>query len=881
MKKALLTIILLVLFMPTSVFTDDAITSTTQPIYQVSPDDGNIKSADKAEMDTGDSEGTVYIRPSELLDFDEESQIIYGRDRTLIKYKDISLEADRIIYNIRLNEVQADGNVDLTYKGEKVQASAVKYNLKYSEGEAYGVAGQRGLFHFSSPEVIANLKKSYNLKESEKAAVEGEPTFKQINKNEAVLNNTSFTTCDFPIPHYRVRAKEAVIYLNDRVFIRGAWLYIREFPVVYIPVYTRSLKGASPWSTGFGYSSKLGGYMRFGYEYRNYLQEPSFTNENKYATRSEQTLATTLNYFTERGAGAELQYRYNLLYGRHIGKTYLFGVGDNKRDVEGEPREQFRWIAKSQLSSEIMKDFYLQADIDEFSDAEIYYDFLDKFQEETYGRRAERYVGGAATLNKDYYVARIMAQFRERITRDRLTNYTDQADNDRDYDLKPDENDWKDHGLSNSRFGTVSLKAPQAQFNSNKIPLFKNFPLFYNFYVDAFNNLDKGLNSKSRDDDAWLRGVDFYQTLTHQIKFSERLSWINTIGGGAAYFDRQYDSWKYDYPATKNDNGTPGTTDDDYWLIDTTKFSEEDEVILGDRRASLRDVRNDYYYYDYVSRISMRLSESLKAYLKYTYRDSTNNSIGELYESLGSNYTRNDLYNFRLKKNWVEAMLRYNLFYPDMSFSISGGQNLQSESDIYANEPLNYAKSQITWTSQDKTLTISPGVTFSKTQINDPTAAEAYEQKTLQLGSSLAYTALSKLWWFNIGSYWYEILNEEGKNDTDNDKNFTEGESKLIIDGKIGRKIGPKYTIETGGRYDSREKEITRAHVGIARDMHDVIVQLLFGYRKDTFDDKKEWEVRIALQPKTAEESNKVLRKEFSIISIEEDTKTDKAAVED
>lgn len=820
----------------------------------------------------------VIIKPTQLLDFDEETQLIYGRDRTLIQYKDITLEADRIIYNLRLNEVQAEGNVELTYQGEKVKATSIIYNLDKNEGAAYGVSGKKEVIYFQSLDVLKRFKESLKEGQEPSAYIEPSPSFRLINEDEIILNNISLSTCKFPIPHYRLCAKEAIIYLNQRIFIRSAYLYIYEIPVFYIPFYTRSLKERNPWSINFGYTTELGGYTRFGYEYRYYFKEPKVKNEDKYVTKNDYKAGASIDYYTRRGPGLSTYLKYNLLFKDHLGDLFLFGVNDHDRDVEGK-EGRFRWIAKAQLYSQISRHIYFQADVDEFSDSEIYMEFVDKFVGESYGRRPERQFKAAVTINEDYFVSRIIAGMNERISRNRITNYTDPTDNDRDYDVRFDKKDWEDEGLPNKRFGIVSANAPHYQFNSNKIPLFKRYPLYYNFYFDAFNNLDKGLNSNSTEDDAFVRGADLYQTLTYLIRLSEKLTWTHTIGAGASYFDRQYDSWRYDYPDTKNDNGTPGDTSDDYWEIDTTKFTDKDEVLIGRRKVDFKDVRKEYFYGDYVSRLNLRLSESLRAFLKYTYRDGTNHSLGETYESLGSNYTRNDLYNFRNKKHWIEGMIRYALSYPDASFNLSGGQNLQSQSDIYANEQINYAKAEVNYTNQDKTLTISPNAKYTTTQIRDYSDPYEYHQRTLQLGSSLKYSPISKLWWMSVGTYWYKVLNS--KLDEDDNEHFNEGESKWIADGSVGVKIGPKYKVEVGGRYDSREGEITRAHLGISRDLHDLLVHLMFGYKKDTFEDDREYEVRIALQPKIKEDQETSFKQEFSLFTIEQESKTSKAASED
>ena len=57
-------------------------------------------------------EPAIRIRALEgYLDYAEEDQIVYGPGRTLIRYGQYSLEADKVILDNRVMEVQAEGNV--------------------------------------------------------------------------------------------------------------------------------------------------------------------------------------------------------------------------------------------------------------------------------------------------------------------------------------------------------------------------------------------------------------------------------------------------------------------------------------------------------------------------------------------------------------------------------------------------------------------------------------------------------------------------------------------------------------------------------------------------------------------------------------------------
>ncbi|MFH0792487.1 MAG: hypothetical protein V2A74_00480, partial [bacterium] len=145
------------------------------------------------------------LKPEGFLDYDEEAGFIYGRDRSRVRYGKYEIEADRIIFDWRLQEVQAYGNVVLQTAKDHIVADSMWYNFEREQGIAYNANGRHGELFFKAGRYDAV-----------------EPTFRRISKNESLFRDASFTTCDFSIPHYRIRASEAILFTNDRIFMRHA-----------------------------------------------------------------------------------------------------------------------------------------------------------------------------------------------------------------------------------------------------------------------------------------------------------------------------------------------------------------------------------------------------------------------------------------------------------------------------------------------------------------------------------------------------------------------------------------------------------------------------------------------------------------------------------
>ncbi len=789
----------------------------------------------------------VYrIESDNLLDYDAESGIVYGKKRTKVYYGKYYLEADEIILNDRTKEVQARGSVILRSPLDEVEADYIRYNFDQNRGYAEGMYGRHNYLFFKSPKD------------------EEEPAFLRLSEDEALLRDASFTNCDFSTPHYRVRAKEFLIYTNERIFARSAVLYVWEFPVFYFPVYSRSLREHSPWSFFLGYSSRLGYYLRIGYDYWHRLDEPMVGDESKTIRRSTGHLAAHLDYFSDRGIGYGLTYKYRFHYDKHRGELLLYNIDDEGRILEGEEQDEDRWVARIMHRSEILNDLVLLLDIDQLSDPEVYWDFVDRFALIERGRLPERRSRVALTLRRDDFIARILVEAKDRLSRNRITNFSNPGDNDLDFDEDP-LNLWEDsddnEGLRRKRYGRVSERLPQVTFTTNKLKIL-DFPLYYNADLNIINNLDRGLNLIDDGDDAFVRGGDLYQTLTHILRFSPRYTLLTKLGAGISYFSRESDDYNYKFP--------PGTVFPA--TIDNTTFADENSFILGTRRVSLKDIDPFAAYGDAEVRFNARFTDYVSAFLRYKIRESTDDSMGEYYESLGDQLAKEDIYNFRTKEHFIEGRINYASSFPKINLWLNAWQNLQSESDIYANEKLTHIGIGGDYKNQPETFTWSASMNYEKRQILDPTDPAEYEEDIIYGYSGLMFIPPHHRYWASLGTSVYHILGEEDSFRTegeywwdsefdrrDEESSFSEEDTEVTVDARVGGQIGPKYVLETGMQYHSRYDGIRGFEIILKRDLHDFIAQVMFSMERDLFsyDDEGrrgedwEWDIRFALELKT------------------------------
>jgi len=796
----------------------------------------------------------LRITSDKYLDYDEESNFIYGRARTRVWYRDVYLEADRLIYDVRLNEVQAYGDVILRQKGDEYRATSLWFSLDKGRGYAYGASGHhRDVYIHSNP--------------NEKDV----PTFELLDQTEshqpreALFRKSSFTTCDFPLPHYRIQGKEILLYANDRFFMRDATFYVWEIPVFYLPVYTGSLVEVSPWSFQLGYNSRLGAYLRLGYEFHHGEYEPAIGKEEMTAEdmkkgkfwvpRSKGILYAHMDFFTKRGIGYGAKYNYSFNYDKHKGSVELYRINDRKFKVTDysspyriEDDDTYnRWIARIHHRSRLTEQLYFQLNIDEMSDPDIYYDLLDRFNTVDRKRVPERNMNAALTYRSDDYIGRLLFQLRYRIGRNRVTNFADPFDNDRDFDIDPYGRERIKYyeGFPHNRYGKVSEKLPQFTFSTNYLKL-GALPLYTYTDINIFNNLDKGLNTVSEKDDAWVRGVDVYQALLYRWKLGSRYTLTARLGVGAAFTDRENSEtfatfkpgtvFPYDMPEHM---GGLTFLDDDTFLVGRRHYDKHGNLLTTPeelaewRHRSLDDVRDYYLYADAMLYFYARLTDYLHAWLRYDYRIGTKNSLGEFYESIGDTLARHDLYNFRLPEHWIRAGINYFLKYPNMSAYLSGGYNLQRGKDIYPNEEMYYVALGMNYTNNVRTFTFDTVLRYTGRQEYDRTDPWSDTRDFVWGVLNAQYIPLSRLWWTRLTASGHKALN--AKTHRAYEYTFEEYDTDFSVRGTLGGKIGPKYVVETSVEYRNymQGSGISEVRLIIKRDLHDFIASLQLGLERD------------------------------------------------
>lgn len=776
-----------------------------------------------SDIPTGEG---LRIRALEgFLDYDDEQQLLYGPGRTQIVSEDMFLEADRLILDNRLREIQAEGNVILRFLGDQataddeLRADALRYNFGEGEGVAFGAEGSAGpMFFRSRPPSEDDLP--------------GLAPLQQVSRNQSIFRHTEFTTCDFKVPHYFIRANEIIIVAGDRIFFRKAAVYVGGVPVLYLPFYTRSLVGANPWSIQLGSGGRTGTRVRVGYQFEHRVSEPSFEDDEVYVDRSGGQARWFADFLSRRGLGGGMEYDYFFDFERHRGRLQAYAIQDTDRKVDGNKatsnpelhNESERWQLLWRHRTEVTENLIATIDIDAFSDPEIFFDILDRFADDDDERERQIVRRGRAALTyvREAYVARLLVEVKDRAGIDQFNDFSDPRHNDRDFDFDPGETlrDSDSDGIAKSRWGRVTQRAPQFTFATRYLPV-TDRPIYVLKEISIYNNLDKGLNVVDEDDDAWVRGIEFYDQVLWQHHLTERYILLAKIGVGAGAAQRDNDDLGINV-ANLPAGPIPGTMIAPGGLLLT---DTDGTFLVGTETYNLDDIETFYVWFDAELGIHARFSDALRGKLVWQFRETTDDFIGDFYASIGDITSREDLYAYRLRQHWVSGELVYTLVDPDVRLYAQARINLKSKSDLFPNEHLYNWATGVDWTNRPGTLDAMFEVSGSAFQAFHPSDTREGERKSVQTQAEVNYSPRHKRWFAGV-----RVSNRSVSGTTSEVSGrltlFSEDDNRTRARFVYGRELGPKWDSEIEVRTDSRVSGLREVRLRLRRDFHDAYATL-------------------------------------------------------
>lgn len=153
-----------------------------------------------------------------------------------------SFTANLVIIDTNRQEIYGEGDVVFLGKNSKINAERIIYNSKLNTGIMYNAAG------VSNPVFVIGK------------------SIRQIRDKRFTSSHAWFTTNAARIPHYHFTAKRIWVYEDNTVFAAGVWYHIGGVPIIPLP-----FMYASDWGTGIitqiGHSDVQGWFMENTYQF--------------------------------------------------------------------------------------------------------------------------------------------------------------------------------------------------------------------------------------------------------------------------------------------------------------------------------------------------------------------------------------------------------------------------------------------------------------------------------------------------------------------------------------------------------------------------------------------------------------------------------------
>jgi len=217
----------------------------------------------------------ILFSPLSFCEEEKESTIV-DKDK---KKEPIVVDGDKVEFLSETKEIEAEGNVIISYQGSTLTCDKIKVNTQTKDALAEGhvkIVSQKG--------EISGEKVVYNFDKSEGEIINGEikadpfygkgESIERINANEFRVNKGYVTTCNLEHPHYRFQAKRIEVLPEQRVIARNVTFRVGRFPIFYIPKLVQRLDENRPRVSVVPGSSKDWGYFllqAWRYDFNQYL----------------------------------------------------------------------------------------------------------------------------------------------------------------------------------------------------------------------------------------------------------------------------------------------------------------------------------------------------------------------------------------------------------------------------------------------------------------------------------------------------------------------------------------------------------------------------------------------------------------------------------
>lgn len=308
---------------------------------QETEDGAFVKSAGKTNLDI----------QADSSDYDQNLGIAKASGDVVVKYGDVTIQADQIEFHQSSGNIFARDNVRIFKDGQVVDAEEIIYNINTGE--------------MTTSQLKSALEPVFYTSDNVVRPEEG-------TDGPITLYDSTFTTHDSSDPNYHIRVKKLEIYPDDKIVMHGARLYAGQLPVFWFPYFVQPMDEELGYYFTPGWNSAWGGFLlnRYGF----------MIGENHHAQahfdyRSERGVAGGVEFFDRKFSKNENIGRLNLYYAQDENPQLSFN-GRNRRDNTPEERYRINFQHRVYMPGSDDETFYLDFDINKLSDAYFYQDFF-------------------------------------------------------------------------------------------------------------------------------------------------------------------------------------------------------------------------------------------------------------------------------------------------------------------------------------------------------------------------------------------------------------------------------------------------------------------------------------------------------------------------
>ena len=288
---------------------------------------------------------------SDYTTFDESLGVAKASGDVIIKYGEVTIEADNAEFHQSSGKVFARGNVSVFKPDGNYFGEEIIYNTETGEMTSLDLRGSLDPIFYEAGQVDAAS--------GDDSVIE--------------MGNGFFTTHDSANPNYRIEAKRMRVFPGEKVTMKGVKLYAGEKAIFWLPYLSQPLDDELGYFFMPGYNSTWGAFVQNQY---GFMIGDHTLAQAHLDYRSDRGVAGGIEFKSERHRGNENFGRLNLYYAQDQDPLQAFSGRTREEGAVDQERYRINLQHRVYLPGPEKSTLYLDIDINKLSDEFFYEDFF-------------------------------------------------------------------------------------------------------------------------------------------------------------------------------------------------------------------------------------------------------------------------------------------------------------------------------------------------------------------------------------------------------------------------------------------------------------------------------------------------------------------------